>query len=276
MKGEEKKYAYRFIDFMGFVNLVQNKNLAFVKPELWDDPFENYIFKKMGSRSGQKEIVKNLKELGIKDIPLKMIKLCLNNNSVFGQSWSLLKESDAMWRIYGTMNNCVRIEVSIDKIKKIVAKTPNFYCSPVKYKQKIDLKGEILHLFKGTDFNTLCLKGMLVKRNSFSHEKEFRLLYLEEDILSHYSDSLFFDEIKKVSEEGYKINEAFYDLLDKVNKVSGEKNTVKEMSIDNPSKFISSVMLHPQAEDWVDETVRDYCKLNKIKYLGRSKLYEFC
>ena len=270
---KEEKYVYRFIDFLGFVNLVQNKNLAFVKPELWEDPFENYVFKKLESRSGQEEIVKVLEELGLKDIPSKMLSLCFNKNSVFGQSWSMLSESDALWRIYSSINNSVRISVSIENIEKLSETYDNFYCSAVNYKKSIDLKEEVLNLFKGKDFSIFCVKGMLTKRNSFSHEKEFRLLYVEDE--SHYSDSFFREEVEKFSDENYVIDDEFYNTLDKVNKISRGRSKIRTVSIENPSKFISSVMLHPQAEDWVDETVSKYCELNKIKYLGRSKLYEF-
>lgn len=268
-----EKYVYRFIDFLGFVNLVQNKNLVFVKPELWDDPFENYVFKKIETRSGQEEIVKALEDLGYSNIPSKILSLCIRKSSVFGQSWSMLSESDALWRIYSSINNSVRVSVSVKNIQKLSKTCPNFYCSGVNYKKSIDLKEEILNLFKGKDLDTFCVKGMLTKRDSFSHEKEFRLLYVEEDL--SLSDSFFRKEFEKFSDKNYVIDDDFYNTLDKVNKISRGGDKICEVGISNPSEFIDSVMLHPQAEDWVDETVAKYCSLNGIKYLGRSKLYEF-
>lgn len=268
------KSVFRFIDFLGFVNLVQNKKLVFVKPDLWDDPFENYFFKKLETRKGQEEIYNIMKGLGVEKIHEKIINLCCAKNSVFGQSWSLISESDALWRIYGKNNHCIRIEVDLKKIEEISKRNKSFWYAPVKYRDNISLENEILKILKKDEINDFCVKGLVVKRASFSHEKEFRLFYSEKEEVSNYMNSIFSNEIEKIKSGDFD-NDYFYSLLEKINRVPVSSDEIKKISIENPSEFISSVILHPQAEDWVDKTVRDYCKINNINYLGKSKLYEF-
>ena len=52
-----------------------------------------------------------------------------------------------------------------------------------------------------------------------------------------------------------------------------QNQKVKYISFSQINNFISSVMLHPLATGWMDETVKEFCARNNINYFGKSKLY---
>lgn len=37
---------YKFMSFYSFVDLIQSKSLNFVRPKVWEDPYEGFIFQK--------------------------------------------------------------------------------------------------------------------------------------------------------------------------------------------------------------------------------------
>lgn len=84
---------YRIFSTNRLIELFEKKENALVKPELWDDPFENFILK--------------IPEKGSKSKP---------NKRGYGQCWTLNFESDAMWRIYSPDKNGVRIQTTIRKL----------------------------------------------------------------------------------------------------------------------------------------------------------------
>ena len=78
---------YKYIPFKYLKLMIQNSNLYFGKVSSWEDVYENWFLKEqMVLSSGEKVSAKEL-------IP-----------GVFGQSWTLQEESDAMWRIYSKLD----------------------------------------------------------------------------------------------------------------------------------------------------------------------------
>lgn len=272
------KYIARFMDFTNFVDLVENKKLTLVKPELWEDPYENYIFKYFNDREGLKKIVEVLKSIGVSNIGIKMFLLCSNKNTAYGQSWTYISESDALWRIYNTNKNntSVRVKVSFDNIIKLKDQNPSFSIAPIKYIDKPNLEEDIRELFSEDSKNIDIYKAMLLKRTSFNHENEVRLFigdYLNQD---RYK----LDEINNVlnklgSGSVQSDSEVFYDLLIKVNEFYKNAPKVRDIRIEDPSKFIDSVLLNPLAPEWFNNTLEAYCRKNSINYLGKSTLYDF-
>lgn len=100
---------YRFISFESFVDMVQNQSLIFVNPKCWDDPKELQPFK-----------------LWIEDLFMQkddgavhLVEAFANEvrkNKLYAQSWTILDESDALWRIYSHNNFSVRIAIDIKDI----------------------------------------------------------------------------------------------------------------------------------------------------------------
>lgn len=232
MNDEEQSCLYRFMSFQSFVDLVQSKSLIFVKPEVWDDPYEGFIFKKLRTERGRQEIQEKLPDNKVKSLFLNLATEF--EKTFYAQSWTRLKESDAMWRIYAYGNFAVRIKVLESEINKI----PNVNIMDIEYVAEHDIDEEIKRIDlinKRTDFKEI----YRVKREAFTHEEEVRLIFMHKSAINEDSPSLT-----------YEID---YSLV---------------------PNFIHSVCLHPQSPGWFDKTVRKYCDMNNLKYVGKSKLYE--
>jgi hypothetical protein len=159
------KPVYRIMSVNRISQTLRDKQLGLAKPRLWDDPFENALlaseFKAPdGSRA----------HFSAKD-------------AVYGQCWTLHRETDAMWRIYSPDKDGVRVTSTPRKLLDALAKSdPKYwkvraFIGKVTYKKKTDLIAALqgIHL---TDTNgSGVAESLLYKRNEFRHEAEVRLIY---------------------------------------------------------------------------------------------------
>ena len=236
---------------------MQRQALTFVLPEIWDDPKENEAFY---------EFVKKL------DSQIEKIMYLIVHAKTYCQCWSMLSESDAMWRIYAYNNRAVQIKTSTDKVELL----QDIDIVPVKYTN---------------DFSTLSyddekkelLSAMGIKRTAFEHEKEVRLINhyrftddndFETQIKAFYAvhehkDMLkFFDSLN----EGEPMEETV-DRCVKLLNEGNAKKTTKSISIKDVPNFIEGVKVHPMAPKWYVDAVEEYCSRNSIVFNGKSKLY---
>ena len=253
-----RKYIYRYISFESFVGMVQSKQLIFVLPETWEDPMEGSgIMNKINNCSSLEIIYKSVPRL----------------YWTFAQCWSRAYKSDAMWRIYSYNNKSIRIKI----LESDVQKLNGVDLREVRY----DDNPRIAQIDDKESFIT----ALSVKRKAFSHEKEVRLFYRLwfEGVNDNYLHKRCFDylaaenvfekiEIKKELEKmgiDFKEDDPFTILN------MGE-NKIKRINItfDHIPNFIQGVMVHPLAEDWYVKIVEDFCKNNKIRFEGKSTLYE--
>lgn len=72
---------YRIFPISRFIQVLTTKTLTLVKPKKWDDPFENALLSATFVVGGETT------SFAAKE-------------SVYGQCWTLHRETDAMWRIY--------------------------------------------------------------------------------------------------------------------------------------------------------------------------------
>lgn len=135
----------------------------------WDDPWERALFKNPVIYNGTESI----------DV---------SNFIFYGQCWSFeKKDSDATWRIFkATDGGCIRIGIRArdlyESLKKYVGKTASISCYAGKVQYLKDY--EIHSFFQNKPFSErLTASGidlaetLFVKRESFLHENEFRILY---------------------------------------------------------------------------------------------------
>jgi hypothetical protein len=161
------KPVYRIMPAKRLFQCLNLKQLVLVPPKKWDDPFENWLLSskvKLSSTGAQGDMLGMRKE-------------------VFGQCWTLHRETDAMWRIYSSDNNGARIKTTprklLEALKKHVGNYSEISCfiGKVEYKTQKDLVSAL----KGIDlFNTNgsgIAESLLYKRREFSHEREVRLIY---------------------------------------------------------------------------------------------------
>lgn len=163
---------YKYIPFKYLKLMIQNSNLYFGRVSSWEDVYENWFLKEqMVLPSGEKGSAKEL-------IP-----------GVFGQSWTLQEESDAMWRIYSRLDRtlhdylddtAVRIKTTARKLYNVIyANDENFntsYIGAVKYLSQNDFlkMQDSLSPLNPLDLSEVFVKSYFFKRAPFEHEKEVR------------------------------------------------------------------------------------------------------
>lgn len=163
---------YKYIPFKYLKLMIQNSNLYFGKVSSWEDVYENWFLKEqMVLPTGEKGSAKEL-------IP-----------GVFGQSWTLQEESDAMWRIYSKLDRtqhdylddtAVRIKTTARKLYNVIyANDEDFYTSyigAVKYLSQNDFlkMQDSLSPLNPLDLSEVFVKSYFFKRAPFEHEKEVR------------------------------------------------------------------------------------------------------
>lgn len=182
-----KIYRIMSVDYL--LDMFETKKNVLVKPCVWQDPFENFLFKTPVFQKNGEDYFSILR------------------NRAYGQCWSLNGESDAMWRLYGPKENNVKVQTTISNLYNSLyqgtAKYPRMSCfiGEVNYHQET----ELTNLAKEVRFNGISsggsyyqAKSLLMKRDAFKQEEEVRLIYLdpknanENEIYSYYFDPLIY------------------------------------------------------------------------------------
>ncbi|MFC1538037.1 hypothetical protein ACFL6H_01310 [Candidatus Latescibacterota bacterium] len=268
----KNKSLYRFMSFESFVDTVQRKSLVFKHPDKWEDPYEGFLYKAIRDINGRKQIIEELRRSNPEYEIVFSIVLDKFSKAIFGQSWTSLNESDALWKIYSFNNMSIRIEVKQENILKL--QEVKIY--PIKYKDSFSIESEINKTFQ--ENKSLIHEIFLTKRNAFKHEQEVRLLVGDfsytEDTKSPKQIAKMSVGLKALYKNGQLTEEEANSAIKNYSKRI-EQPEIKYISYDEIDGFIESVMLHPQAPNWFDVTISTYCKINKLKYLGKSKLYKF-
>jgi len=172
---DKNQNIYRIEKLTRLLEMFDIKINTLVKPKLWDDPFENFICSSP-FKTKRGDTYK---------FPLR--------DRAYGQCWTLIPESDAMWQIYAPNEDGVRIETTIKKLFMSLHRD-NQYNYPYSscFIGKVEyLKEEELHQLVNDPERIKELKEisdgisewqartLLIKRIEFKHEEEVRLLYLD-------------------------------------------------------------------------------------------------
>ena len=115
-----RKHLYRFISFEDFINLIINNKDKFVRPSVWDDGYEGYLFSSLDSPEDVRHIVNemyyNLCPRNYYAIPDNYFRMCHSKWFTYAQCWSEHPETDAMWRCYSYGDRAIRIRTREDKL----------------------------------------------------------------------------------------------------------------------------------------------------------------
>lgn len=207
--GELRKKIYRIVTVERLLEMFETKMNILVKPELWDDPFENFLFNTPILQKNGTEYVSILRDRS------------------FGQCWSLNVESDAMWRIYSPEKNGVKIQTSIGELFNSLYRSVPEYPATSCYIGKVDYhpRKKLTALAKQARHNGASLGGsreqaesLLMKRVAFQYEREVRLIYLEPKILTENRIYPYnFDPLVSVQSITFdpRMNESLYKVYKK-------------------------------------------------------------
>ena len=267
---------FRFVGFENFVDTIQRKALAFVNHDLWEDPYEGALFKIIRTEEGRNKVLQILQNLFPNpQMPHTVTLELIHRMSpcIHGQSWTKCEESDAIWRIYS--NNCmsIRMEVSYTNLNRL----EGINIHDIIYDDTYFLQKEVESIVENE--NHLNIGGLLLrKRTAFSHEQEVRLLsHLDLTYLHNHRN----ENEKLLMKRGLEALRKSGEITRKqentglANIYKEKQSPVKYISFDNIENFITSVLVHPQAQKWFVETVEKFCEINELRFLGKSKLYTF-
>ncbi|WP_293005332.1 hypothetical protein [Nitrosomonas sp.] len=158
---------YRIMPIDRLLQCFEEKSIVLVPPKKWDDPFENLLLSSQVVVSESGEIG------GIEPI----------RNQVFGQCWTLHRETDAMWRIYSPDKGGAKVKTTPRKLLGALnscdSNFADIHCfiGRVAYLTQTDLVTTLSGLDLFNPNGSGIARSLLYKRKEFSHEKEVRLIY---------------------------------------------------------------------------------------------------
>ena len=170
----EDTVVYRIFSAERFFQTWYDKELTFVDPLLWDDPYENIFSNVFATdRSGA------------------VISFANWVKNIYCQCWTVSCESDALWRIYSQDKCGIKVKTTVGKLfhqfHKYLYRDDYIYNNNfdnIISAGKVDYinESEIEKMISDTTSNLLNfayhrqLDTLFVKRKPFDHEKELRFL----------------------------------------------------------------------------------------------------
>lgn len=94
---------YRYIQLSQFMSLVESNSIYISKVSSWDDPWEG--------------VLSRIPHYDDKNQLLKPLGSSLEY--MYGQCWSLTRESDALWRIYSSNKQGILIKTKLINLYKV-------------------------------------------------------------------------------------------------------------------------------------------------------------
>lgn len=275
---------YRITSFEGFMSLLVNKAERFVRPiDGWEDTFEGYHLHLLDTDEGAKRIIRVLYyEISGQDIKTTIVnysKMQRARYACYGQCWSLVEDSDAMWRIYSYGKKAVQLVSTRERISKMITLSGWFGYAPRIEKVKYDLLpsgSSLMEVFKP---RSKADEPYFHKRVAFEHEKEMRVLLNDSQTYQSYtafSVQAITANLKR-TDTTLPIEERILQASKRLNGEDSFYHRIFEKSItlkvDKLGEYLIGVRVHPQAEKWYVDLIEKICSQYSIKFLGQSGLY---
>lgn len=276
---------YRIISLETFIDLLHNKRERYVRPATWEDTFEGYLYSKLYNSEERKKMIQdiyyNVCPRNYKATIDNILKLEHAKWFVYGQSWSTVSESDAMWRIYSYNKHSIQIKTTDTRLKNVISRTDDIGYVIKSIKYDVEPEDNLMHIQVEQLKDTLSIyEPFLHKRKAFKHEAEKRVLIDDKrwyQMLSLYSRGAnwkIYETVKDMSDDAIleEIEHRLVKYLGHINENNIPCNYY--VDITELPKYIIGVKVNPFAEDWYVELVGDLCAEYKLKYYGRSELYK--
>lgn len=151
LNGETR--LYRYLGLEALLAFLETRRTVLTNVNNWDDKWEVILSK-----------IPNVDAEGNPDPPLYSF-----HQELFAQSWSLVEESDAMWRIYSPGRTGLRLQSSVSKFN-LIGGLKRAYLGAVVY---FDTVEDLLSKAKSRRSS---FHEALLKRAAFQHEREVRFL----------------------------------------------------------------------------------------------------
>lgn len=217
-KKDMAAYVYRVMPINRFYQLFSKKQNVLVRPSKWEDPFENFILNAPARRTDG-----TIVSFGF-------------NNAFYGQCWTKLTSSDALWRIYSPDKTSVRVRTTVRKLLTTLQvphgelASERAFIGKVLYLREKKLVEFGNSVFRDGLRSRALAETLLVKRLAFRHEREVRLLY-------------FSGSEAKPDTYTYPVNP--HDLIDQVMldpRLSREEANTEKQEIQKTTGFQGSIL----------------------------------
>ncbi|WP_296936258.1 DUF2971 domain-containing protein [uncultured Marinobacter sp.] len=215
---------FRIMPIHRLLEMFQTKLLTLVPPIKWDDPFENLLLNGTAKTSDGE-----VADFGsIRD-------------SVYGQCWTLHKETDAMWRIYSADKQGAKVKTTIRKLLKALQQQSgdfaqvHCFIGEVEYHTQKDLIKKLKNIDVLNTSGSGVAESLIYKREEFKHEREVRLIYTDGSGPVHQFEidpCDLFDEI--VFDP--RINEHLFEAYKAALKNKGYSNSIRQSVMYQPPK----------------------------------------
>lgn len=279
---------YRIISLESFLDLTLNKRERYVNPVTWDDTHEGYLLAYMQSKSGLKYVVQELywsvHEKNWRLALDSINKLIYNYNAVYGQCWSILPDSDALWRIYSYGNHAIQIASTDELINNVICgeERINYRQQIKKIQYDVVQKEDLLHKqcvqIKGA---SSLVEPYFHKRKAYEHEKEVRVIFSNPQ--NH--GALIMGEIYRSINKNQDFTHLTEDseIIDKLCEYANQllclyqENAIPKdhhIKIARLQDYIRGVTVHPFAEEWYESLIEEICLRHGLKFNGKSQLYQ--
>lgn len=174
-------YVYKYIRLEYLLSMLKSKKIRVEQVSTWEDPYENFFMK---------ENFYTYASFYEKNVPVSTEEIL---KRLYGQSWTLKEESDAMWRIYsskegGIEKKAVKVKVNVDSLFSLVYTDDHCMATTsigeIQYKTANEIEEWRNSLIgeeqRSIDFPKLSEECLFLKRDSFQHEKEVRIIIYED------------------------------------------------------------------------------------------------
>jgi len=182
--------VFRVFPVSRLEEVFQSRRITLARPRKWEDPCENQLYNITVVDGGTGAAVS-----------VESLRSCL-----YGQSWTLTEESDALWRIYSDDKRGVRVATTLGKLLEALwdgcggsdsLKALKCFLGKVNYLTEEDFQnsfGDGGQMLSGILDNSgrAPVDSLLMKREAFSHENEVRLIYQETETSIDHGDVWFF------------------------------------------------------------------------------------
>ena len=224
---------YRIMKYDYFLDWLKNRHLRLTSPANWEDPFENFLSN-----------IDLLKKDG-KHIDLTRVK-----KKYYCQCWSLVEESDLLWRVYSPNNLGVRLTTSVERyfeyIKNAVEvqfdqgknEIVTVKIGKVEYKNQSDIEAILKdpELFKKKFLDENFPNNFLIKRKPFSSEKEVRLILNDfDDMYNEYPyfiiENVDFNFLERITFDPRIEEEVYKTKRDKIISLEIDENKIKKSDL---------------------------------------------
>lgn len=204
--------------------VIKKKELTLSAFRKWEDPYEGFLYKVRGVTPTN-----------------QIIDFSNFLESSYGLCWTLLPESDALWRIYSHNKDGVVVRTSVKKLFDEVygdgsSTALSLYLEKVRYADSLEINRILQDAATHLDAMMHDSSGrgpvpfLLIKRREFEHEQEVRLLYSPETNHAHKGR----DYVPFPIDPNSVFDSILCDPRMKCDEVESLKTELRDLGYDNP------------------------------------------